>query len=101
MSDRRTELEGLVDGIIEHDAVDNAFVAKSFTDQLVVVDCKEGEGLPTAVEEQLRDHGLAAANDVYATTGDEGSSAGAVGEVTRHQFVDTETRGDHRSYVVD
>jgi len=101
MADRRTELEGLVDEIEERDAVDNAFVAKSFTDQLVVVDCRAGEGLPAAVEERLREHGLAAANDVYATTGGEGSSAGAVGEATRHQFVDTETRGDHRSYVVD
>ncbi|MFB6232667.1 MAG: hypothetical protein ABEH61_00255 [Haloarculaceae archaeon] len=101
MSDRRSELEALVDEILDHDAVDNAFVAKSFTDQLVVVDCQAGEELPATVEERLRDHGLAAANDVYATTGGEGSSAGAVGEATRHQFVDTETRGDHRSYVVD
>jgi hypothetical protein len=101
MSDRETELRRLADEIAEHDAVDNAFVAKSFTDQLVVVDCKAGEGFPEAIETRLREHGLAAANDVYATTDGEGSSAGAVGEATRHQFVDTETRGDHQSYVVD
>lgn len=101
MSDRATELRRLAADISEHDAVDDAFVAKSFTDQLVVIDCKAGKELPNAIIERLRDHGLDGANDVYATTDGEGSSAGAVGNATRHQFVDTETRGDHQSYVVD
>ncbi|TQQ80090.1 hypothetical protein [Halonotius roseus] len=101
MADRATELRRLAADISDHDAIDDAFVAKSFTDQLVVVDCKTGKELPDAITERLRDRGLDGANDVYATTDDEGSAAGAVGDATRHQFVDTETRGDHQSYVVD
>ncbi|MFC7041889.1 hypothetical protein [Halonotius sp. GCM10025705] len=101
MVDRATELRQLTDQIADYDAIDDAFVAKSFTDQLVVVDCKAGETLPAAITERLHDHGLDGANDVYATTEGDQSSAGAVGEGTRHQFVDTETRGDHQSYVVD
>lgn len=101
MADRATELRQLADDIADHDAIDDTFVAKSFTDQLVVVDYKAGETLPSAIVERLHEHGLVGANDVYATTEGDQSSTGAVGESTRHQFVDTETRGDHQSYVVD
>ncbi|TQQ83631.1 hypothetical protein EGH24_02235 [Halonotius terrestris] len=101
MPDRATELRRLADEVADHDAIDDAFVAKSFTDLLVVIDCEAGEGFPAEIETRLRDHGLDGANDVYATTEGDQSSAGAVGEATRHQFVDTETRGDHQSYVVD
>lgn len=37
MADRATEIQELADELAAHDAVDEAFVAKSFTDRLLVV----------------------------------------------------------------
>jgi len=101
MTDRAAELRELVDELCEYDPVDDAFVAKSFTDRLIVVDLHRDEPLPEAVEQSLRDHGLRGANSVYATGDPDQSFTGMVGDATRHQFVDTQTRGDHQSYVVD
>lgn len=83
------------------DLADNAFIANSFTDRLVVIDLKGDAELPQTVEESLRDHGLRGANAVYATGDLNCSFAGGFGDVTRHQFVDMETRGDHQSHIVD
>ena len=46
---------------------------------------------------------LALGSVIYACAGDDeqGSFAGAVGDATRHHFVDVQTRGAHQSYVVD
>ena len=99
MADRETELRTVAERLRTHDAVDDAFLAKSFTDQLLVVDVA-GDGLPEEVIDRLAAHDLHGVNEVY---GDDGtrSFAGRVGEGTRHQFVDVRTRGDHQSYVVD
>lgn len=101
MTDRASELRGFVDEVREHDAVDDAFVAKSFTDRLVVVDLHQGQPLPEALESAFRDHGLRGANTVYANGDTDRSFTGSVGDTTRHQFVDMQTRGDHQSYVID
>lgn len=101
MTDRAAELRDLVEEIREHDAVDDAFVAKSFTDRLVVVDLHCDQPFPEALESVLRDSGLRGANTVYADDDTDRSFAGSVGNTTRHQFIDMQTRGDHQSYVVD
>lgn len=101
MSDRETEIRDVAATLREDDAVANAFLAKSFTDRLLVVDLHGGREIAGEHAELLATHGLVGANEVYAEGDDGASIAGAVGETTRHQFVDVQTRGDHQSYVVD
>jgi len=100
MPDRGAELEALVDELAEHRAIADAWVAKSFTDQLVVLDARTAE-LPSEVTATLAEHGLRGANEVYDTEARSQSFAGSVDGVARHQFVDMRTRGEHQSYVVD
>ena len=84
----------------DHEAVDDAFLAKSFSDRLLIVDVGDDDGVPVDVADRLATHDLHAADGVYGD--DEGTSfVGAVGDATRHHFVDVRTRGTHRSYVVD
>jgi hypothetical protein len=98
--DRETEIQRLLDGIQDCEAVADAWTAKSFTDLLLVVDVREGAELPAAVEELLEAHGFRGANEVYETT-EQGSFVGSVPTGTRHQFVDVQTRGAHQSYVIE
>jgi hypothetical protein len=98
MSDREAELRELTAELQEHDAVIDTFLAKSFTDRLVIVDVGD-DAVPAGVRDRLAEHDLSGADDVYGT--DEGSLAGDVGDATRHHFVDVRTRGSHQSYVVD
>jgi len=102
MSDRDSRLRELAARACEYDAVTDAFLAKSFTDQMVVLDLgADAEAVPDELVALLEANGCYGANEVYDRDAADGSSAGAVGGADRHQFVDTETRGDHRSYVVD
>lgn len=100
--DREAELRELAAQARDHAAVADAFLAKSFTDRLLVVDLESGTAeVPRGLVSLFEAHGCYGANEVYDRDGDGGSSAGTFGGRERHQFVDTETRGDHRSYVVD
>lgn len=101
MTDRRTELRELVARVRERDAVEDAWLAKSFTDRLLVVDVAADASLPADLAEELADYDLRGANEVYGTDADRQSFAGTLGDATRHQFVDVRTRGDHQSYVLD
>lgn len=101
MTEREAELRRLAATIREHDSVADAFLAKSFTDRLLVVDLQSDGELPSAVVASLRDHDLRGANEVYGAGSDDASFAGTVGDGTRHQFVDVRTRGDHQSYVAE
>ncbi|WP_255152504.1 hypothetical protein [Halorarius halobius] len=85
----------------DHDAVVDAWDAKSFTDRLVVLELDAGASVPRDVRATLADHGFRGSNAVYDTDADHPSFAGTVGGVDRHRFVDTRTRGDHQSYVVE
>jgi len=99
MSDRETELQLLTAELQDREAIDDVFIAKSFTDRLIIVDIISSCEFPADVADCLLEHGFRSANQVY---GDEGGSfAGTVGDVTRHHFVDVETRGTHQSYVVE
>jgi hypothetical protein len=100
VTDREAELRQLTADLRNHGAIDDAFLAKSFTDRLVIVDVDDGADVPSGVSERLAEVDLRPADAVYGD--DAGSSfAGAIGGATRHHFVDVRTRGSHRSYVVD
>jgi hypothetical protein len=99
--DRTAELRQLAADLREREVVADAWLAKSFTDRLFVVDLTTDAGVPEDIRERLHEHDLYGANDVYDTGEGDESFAGAVGDATRHQFVDVQTRGDHQSYVVE
>jgi hypothetical protein len=101
MTEREVELRRLAGTLNERDAVADAFLAKSFTDRLLIIDFQGDGQLPPDIVETLSNHDLIGANEVYGETGTDVSFAGTVGDTTRHQFVDIRTRGDHQSYVVD
>jgi|GEM_PF-804844 len=98
MSDREAELRQLVAELREHEAIDDAFLAKSFTDRLVIVDVVDGDEMPATVVDRLADHDVRERDE---TDGVGGSFPSDVGDATRHHFVDVQTRGAHQSYVVD
>jgi hypothetical protein len=99
--ERTAELRGLAADLREREVVADAWLAKSFTDRLLVVDLATDSGVPEAIRERLRDHDCYGANEVYDTGACDTSFAGAVGDGARHQFVDARTRGDHQSQVVE
>jgi len=101
MPDRETELRSLAASAADHPAVEDAWVAKSFTDRMVVVDVRAGADLPAEIEGRFAECDLRGANDVYDTGAGDDSFAGEAKGAARHQFVDTRTRGEHQSYVVD
>jgi hypothetical protein len=101
-ADRETELRELAARARKFDAVEDAFLAKSFTDRLLVVDLNAADRtVPDELVSLLEAYGCRGANEVYGRDGETRSSTGAFGGATRHQFVDTETRGEHQSYVVE
>jgi hypothetical protein len=101
-TDREKELRALVSRAEAHDTVADAFLAKSFTDRLVIVDLESGnQHVPRSLRELFEEHGCRGANEVYGRDGADGSAAGTFDGRERHQFVDIETRGDHQSYVVE
>ncbi|WP_435129863.1 hypothetical protein [Halobaculum sp. D14] len=95
MPTRETELRRLTETVCEHPAVADAWLAKSFTDRLFVVDLADGERLPDDVRETLAANGLRGCNEVYGTASSDPSSVGAVGGGTRHRFVDVRSRDEH------
>jgi hypothetical protein len=101
MTDRAATLRQLATELTDHPAVVDAFVAKSFTDRLVIVDTVRGEPVPDEVRERLAAHECYGSEIVYGDGEDGPDFAGDVGDATRHHFVDVETRGAHQSYVVE
>jgi hypothetical protein len=101
MTDRAAELRRLAARLRERAVVNDAFLAKSFTDRLLILDVCQGEAVPDDMVQLLADHGLHGAETVYDDEDAARSFTGDVGESTRHHFVDVETRGSHQSYVVE
>ena len=101
MTEREAELRGLAAEFRERDDVADAFIAKSFTDRLLILDLECGMTIPEDIVRTLRAHDLIGANEVSGDPSTDISFAGSVGDATRHQFVDVRTRGDHQSYVVE
>ena len=94
MSDRETELRRLTADIRDHEAIDDAFLAKSFTDRLVIIDVSDSDAVPAEVRSRLAEYDVHTAEREYGGGGN-GSSAGNVGDATRHHFIDVQTRGSH------
>lgn len=101
MTDRETELRRLTTQLQQHELVDDAFLAKSFTDRLLILDVRHGESIPDDIEQMLANHELHGAEGVYGDDEAARSFAGEICKSTRHHFVDVQTRGTHQSYVVD
>ncbi|RXK46998.1 hypothetical protein [Halorientalis pallida] len=98
---RTADSRDLAADLREREVAADAGLAKSFTDRLLVVDATTDGGVPGDARERLHDHDCYGADEVYDTGDRDASSAGAVGDATRHQFADVQTRGDHHSYVVE
>ena len=101
MSDRTAELGQLAADLRASDGVVDAFLAKSFTDRLLIIDVAGGGPVPDATAARLAEHGLRAAEEVYGDDETGRSFAGVVGDAARHHFVDVRTRGRHQSYTVE
>jgi hypothetical protein len=110
MDDREATLRRLSRDLQAHDAVADAFLAKSFTDRLLIVDVAAGAApaadrsdgeVPRTVRERLVAHDCLPAAAVYEDDADGLSFQGTVGDATRHHFVDGRSRSEHRSYVVE
>ncbi|GGK73342.1 hypothetical protein [Haloarcula sebkhae] len=101
MTDRQAALRALAGELTDYEPITDAFLAKSFTDQLLIVDVRDGASLPAAVTDKLADRDLRPAESVYSDNETPHSAVGNVGDATRHHFVDVRTRGSHRSYVVE
>jgi len=99
VTDREETLRELVTELTASSAIDDAFLAKSFTDRLLIVDVAGNSGLPAALTDRLADNDLHPAEVVYENWSS--PPAGQGDTVGRYHFVDVRTRGTHRSYVVD
>lgn len=100
MTDRERSLRRLVADVRAHESVEDAFLAKSFTDRLLILDI-HGDAVPDEIETRLKRHDFQSADAVYGDADGPHSSLGDVGDATRHHFVDVRTRGTHQSYIVD
>lgn len=100
-TDRGADLRDLAADVAEDPAVADAWLAKSFTDRVLVVTVEPDAALPDGIRERLAASGLRGANEVYDSDGPDASGMGTAGEGRRHRFVDVRTRGEYQSYVVE
>ncbi|WP_226010228.1 hypothetical protein [Halomicrobium salinisoli] len=102
MTDRAAELSALADRIAAREDVRDAWTAKSFTDRILVVEVPPDAELPADVERALREHDCRGADEAYDLDGAESAAfAGDLDDGRRYRFVDTRSRGELQSYVVD
>lgn len=101
MSDRREELRALADDVASRDDVQDAWLAKSFSDRLFVVEVPPDAEMPAAVESELHDAGLRGAEEVYDADAPHAGYAGQLDDGVRYRYVDCKTRGELQSYVVE
>jgi hypothetical protein len=101
VTDRETELRKLAEDLADRGDIRDAFVAKSFTDRLVIVDTPRNQSVPEDARDRLAAHQCYGSESVYGDEARGPDFAGDVGDATRHHFVDIETRGSHQSYVVE
>lgn len=101
MANRETELRDLSTALCELEVVEDAWLANSFTDRLLIVDLQPGASLPSEARDLLSEHHLIGFNEVYNVDNNDDSLVGSTTGINRHQFVDIQTRGKHQSYVID
>lgn len=100
MSDRRAELDALAERLTDRPNIHDAYLAKSFTDRLLVVERPPGDPVPEAVVETLAAQDCLPASEVYDDDRPQTPFAGA-GDHEQYRFVDVQSRGDMQSYVVE
>ncbi|MFB6105535.1 MAG: hypothetical protein ABEJ70_01050 [Halobacteriaceae archaeon] len=96
---RRDTLERVAADVEAHEAVVDAWVAKSFTDRVLFVEVPAGDPVPSGVVDTLNDHGLEGVNHAYGIDGtadEESSFAGEHGGLVQHRFLDVVSRGRAR-----
>jgi hypothetical protein len=65
MSDRRETLQQVASELLAYDCIDDAFLAKSFTDRLLILDVEQSAQLPEPARETLRGNDLRGIEGVY------------------------------------
>ena len=102
MSERGEKLRGLAERLQGEDGVRDAWVAKSFTDRLLVVVTPPERSLPSNVRRMLRDWNLQGYDEVYDISGaTDASFGGHTADGEWYRFVDVRDQGELQSYVVD
>jgi hypothetical protein len=101
MTDTQADLETLVERCQRREGVLDAWLAKSFTDLLVVVEVPDDASVPEEVLDDLSAHGLVGYNEVHEVSATDAASAGDLPDRERYRFVDLDSRGTQQSYVVD
>jgi hypothetical protein len=101
MDDREVALREIADDLVEREAVADAWLAKSFTDRLFVVELQADEELPVPIREELLTAGLQPYNDLHDVPAVDAAFAGDLAGARRYRFVDVQSRGSLQSYVVE
>lgn len=101
MDDREAALRDLAEDLIEREAVLDAWLAKSITDRLFVVELEADEKLPTHIREELLTAGLQPYTDLHDVPATDAAFAGDLGGARRYRFVDVKSRGSLQPYVVE
>lgn len=101
MDDREVALRELAEDLLEREVVADAWLAKSFTDRLFVVELAVDEELPASIREELVAAGLQPYNDLHDVPAMDAAFAGDLADARRYRFVDVQSRGSLQSYVVE
>ncbi|MDS0284423.1 hypothetical protein [Haloarcula onubensis] len=81
VTDRERQIRELVADIRTHETVDDAFLAKSFTDRLLILDINGTDGIPEEIVARLRERDFYSAETVYDKSGNHTSDFGDVERV--------------------
>lgn len=101
MDERERDLRALAEECTDRPGVADAWVAKSFTDLLFVVEGPAGASLPDGLREELAAHDLVGYNEAYDVPAPDPAMAGDLPDRDRYRFVDIASRGTQQSYVVE
>jgi hypothetical protein len=101
MTNRREQLRELADELTERDDLSDAYVAKSFTDRLFVVEVPSDCSIPEAVMDRLAEHNVYPASEVYEDGYRPQAPFAGADDHDQYRFVDVRSRGELQSYVVD
>ncbi|MFB6309557.1 MAG: hypothetical protein ABEH64_00090 [Salinirussus sp.] len=98
---REATLRELATALESRQSVAAAWLAKSFTDRLLVVELASDRPLPAPVRAAIETHDLEPYDEVYDVPAPDAADAGVVAGSRRYRFVDMGSRGTLQSYVID
>lgn len=101
MDDHDHELRTLASRCAQRECVLDAWVAKSFTDLLLVLEVAEGDTLSADIREWLAEQDLVGYNELHDVAAADPASAGELPDRDRYRFVSLDSRGRQQSYVVE